>query len=163
MKLVGDEILLSFTDNQNNRTFFSATIGQSGILTGYPKLGFTIKHSAYRYNKQTPILREEPGDDFYEIFNEENKGYFAVFTLKEKMANSQRFITPIKSRWETEEQQTVDLPDFKNLNQKSYITIKKAVSYDVFEAHRYYHFSDKITGNRPLVNRITEIVSDEYA
>jgi hypothetical protein len=162
LKIVGDRILISVTKNDGEELFFSATIGQSGRLTGYPNLGFSIQYYAHRKERRIPSIKM--GDNFELDKVKKSSEYFAVFTLDEKQIDSKRFVEPIKDRWAQTEDLDIYFPELNSEikpSRRNFIAIKKAVSPDRFLQLHRDSLRRRNDANRSLVTRVTEIAVDD--
>jgi hypothetical protein len=57
LKTVGDNVLLSFTDDGGNERFFEGEIGQAGSLLTFPSLSFPVSRYASRQGRTIPNLQ----------------------------------------------------------------------------------------------------------
>jgi len=162
LKTIGDKILISVTRNDDEEVFFSATIGQSGELVGYPNLDFSIQYYAHRQKRQIPTLNMSNHSEIESI--KKNSAYFSVFTLNKKLQDSTRFVDRIRDRWQQVEDINIYFPELNEetrSNRRNHIEIKRAVSPDSFR--QFYRDGSKRRNDmsRSLVTRVIEIGVDD--
>lgn len=165
LRRVGNSILLSFTNSRGIEKFFWGEIGQSGDLSKYPKLRFSIKKYAIRSARNIPDLI-----DCEEIPKEaiRSAAYFVVFTVGNSLSPNSEVVEVAKGRWTTEREILLDAEE--DSDDSSYAvaphrrevraTIKKAAPPSAFRQLERDAQTRRSDNDRNLVTRVT-IIDEE--
>jgi hypothetical protein len=168
VRRVGKLILLSFTNLKGIEKFFWGEIGQSGELSKYPKVSFSIKKYAIRSTRKIPDLI-----DCAEIPKEEirSAAYFVVFTIRESLSPNSKVVEVANDRWITAKEIPLyteeDAEDYDHIEVTSRrqvrAVIQKAISPSAFRQLERNAQARQSDNDRNLVTRITIIDGDSPA
>jgi hypothetical protein len=167
LKTVGDNVLLSFTDDGGNERFFDGEIGQAGSLSTFPSLGFPIRRYAWRQGRSIPNLQ------FCESVPAgvvKQSVYFATLQVGPKMAKETTVYASAKKRWNTTEKIVLEIDEQKaersiSVYSERFVRLEQPVSKDTFRQMVRNANIRRQDTNRDLVTRVMIVKSmqpDDY-
>jgi hypothetical protein len=133
LKTVGDNVLLSFTDEGGNERFFEGEVGQTGSLSSFPSLGFPVRRYAWRQGRSIPNL------EFCESVPASivrQSVYFATLQVGPEMPPEATVYASARKRWNTTKKISIQLDEQEPEGITDYserlVRLEQPVSKDAF-------------------------------
>lgn len=158
LRTIGDSVLLSFTDDEDNERFFEGEIGQAGKLLKFPALGFPLRRYASRQGRSIPNLQpceSVPADIVKQSV------YFATLQVGQEITKETTVYASEKKRWNTTPTTTKKIPleIDESIAVYSKVRLEEPVSKDTFRQLIRDANIRKQDNNRDLVTRIMIVKS----
>lgn len=167
LKTVGDNVLLSFTDDAGNERFFEGEIGQAGSLSTFPSLGFPVRRYAWRQGRSIPNLEL---CEFVPAGIVERSVYFATLQVGPEVAKETTVYASAKKRWNTTKKIAIEIdePEAEQsiaVYSDRFVRLEQPVSKDTFRQLKRDANIRRQDNNRDLVTRVMIVKSmqpDDY-